>query len=191
MNSKEDNLLIEEIKSGKVEAYSALVDKYKRMAYTLALSITKNSEDAEEVAQDAFVKAYKNLNTFEGKSKFSTWLYQIIYRTALSKVRIKKQFNQNIDDLNEIDIKLDSYQIDHLERFDKKKIIKIAISKLKEDEAFILVLYYYQELSIEEISKTTELSTSNVKVKLHRARKNMLAILQKLMNGKAQSLIQA
>ncbi|WP_282035664.1 RNA polymerase sigma factor [Saccharicrinis aurantiacus] len=191
MNPKEDNLLIEEIKSGKVEAYSALVDKYKRMAYTLAISITKNSEDAEEVAQDAFVKAYKNLNTFEGKSKFSTWLYQIIYRTALSRVRIKKQFNQNIDDLNEIDINLDSYQIDHLERFDKKKIIKIAISKLKEDEAFILVLYYYQELSVEEISKTTELSTSNVKVKLHRARKNMLAILQKLMNGKAQSLIQA
>ncbi|WP_068472740.1 RNA polymerase sigma factor [Saccharicrinis aurantiacus] len=191
MNPKEDNLLIEEIKSGKVEAYSALVDKYKRMAYTLALSITKHSEDAEEVAQDAFVKAYKNLNTFKGKSKFSTWLYQIIYRTALSKVRIKKHFNQNIDDLNEIDINLDSYQIDHLERFDKKKIIKIAISKLKEDEAFILVLYYYQELSIEEISKTTELSSSNVKVKLHRARKNMLAILQKLMNGKAQSLIQA
>ena len=83
--SDSDKKIIGQVIKGDVSAYALLVNKYQSMAFTLALSITKNREDAEEVAQDAFVKAYNNLNTFKGKSKFSTWLYQIIYRTALSK----------------------------------------------------------------------------------------------------------
>lgn len=190
MSNQNDKKTIKQILQGDVSAYSILVEKYQNMAYTLAYSITKNKEDAEEVAQDAFVKAYKNLESFQGKSKFSTWLYQIVYRTALSKIRIKKQVWQPLDQKHEKDAIQNISQTDKLERLDRKKIIKLAINRLKEDEAFLLILYYYQEMSMEELAESTELSVSNVKVKLFRARKNMHDHLQQLMNGQAKSLIQ-
>ena len=190
MVGQNDKIIIKQVKQGDVSAYATLVDRYRNMAYTLALSIVKNNEDAEEVAQDAFVKAYKNLSAFQGKSKFSTWLYQIVYRTALSKMRIKKQQWLSIDDKHLRNEDLKEVQPAYLERSDRKKIIKHAISRLKEDESFLLILYYYQELSVEELAETTGYSVSNVKVKLHRARKNMYEQLQMLMNGHAKSLIQ-
>ncbi len=190
MDEINDHIVVKQVKQGDVAAFAQLVSKYQNMAYTLALSITKNSEDAEEVAQDAFVKVFKKINTFKGKSKFSTWLYQIIYRTALSKVRIKKHIHQSINEQHEQHTSLPSYENNSLEDDDKKKWLNIAIGQLSEDEAFLLILYYYKELSIEELVETSGLSASNVKVKLHRARKNLHQKLQKLMNGKAKSLIE-
>ncbi len=190
MSETNDHIILKQVKQGDVTAYAKLVEKYQNMAYTLALSITKNNEDAEEVAQDAFLKAFKKINTFKGKSKFSTWLYQIIYRTALSKVRIKKHIHQPINEDHDKNINLPIYENSHLEDDDKKKWLTIAISQLKEEEAFLLILYYYKELSIEELVETTSLSESNVKVKLHRARKSLYLKLQKLMDGKAKSLIE-
>ena len=185
MSNPSDKIIIRQISLGDVSAYSILVERYQNMAFTLALSITKNKEDAEEVAQDAFIKAYKNLESFQGKSKFSTWLYKIVYRTALSKVRIKKQLWQPLDQKNEVD----SSENKKLEKQDRKKIIKLAIQRLNEDEAFLLILYYYQELNMEELAETTGLSVSNAKVKLYRARKNMYDQLQLMMNGQAKTLI--
>ncbi|MCW3806022.1 RNA polymerase sigma factor [Plebeiibacterium marinum] len=189
--SQSDNKIIKQIKGGDVAAYATLVSKYQNMAFTLALSITKNREDAEEVAQDAFVKAYKNLASFKGKSKFSTWLYQIVHNTALSKIRIKKHHTHPIDNLLEDrNIKLSESENRNLERLDKKRILKEAIKKLNEDEGFIIILYYYQELNIEEIAIATGYSESNVKVKLFRARKNLYEKLQIIMEGEARTLIQ-
>ncbi len=186
-----DFKIINLVKQGDISAYATLVNKYQHMAYTLALSITKNREDAEEVAQDAFVKAYTKLESFKGKSKFSTWLYQIVYRTALSKTRLKKHNTQSLDEKPENRVMQLSTSEDHnLERRDKKKLLKIAINQLNEDEGFLLILYYYQELSIEEIALLTDHSESNVKVKLFRARKNLHDQLQRIMNGEAKILIQ-
>ncbi len=188
--SSSDKKIISQIKNGDVSAYASLVSQYQNMAFTLALSITKNKEDAEEVAQDAFVKVYKKINTFKGNSKFSTWLYQIVYRTALSKIRIKKLETQNIEGKYDYDIQLSNPGGNGMDRLDKKRMLKIALNKLNDDEGFLLILYYYQELSIEEIANTTGYTESNVKVKLYRARKNLYDLLQKLMNGQAKSLIQ-
>ncbi len=185
-----DKKIINQIKKGDISAYASLVNRYQNMAFTLAYSITKNKEDAEEVAQDAFVKAYKKLDTFKGKSKFSTWLYQIIYRTALSKLRIRKENWLSTDENEDRNINFGTYEQDYLERLDKKKILKLAINKLNEDEGFLLVLYYYQELSIDEICDLTDYTESNVKVKLYRARKKLYHNLQVIMNGEAKTLIQ-
>ncbi len=190
MNKLGDKIIIKQVNQGDVAAYAILVKRYQQMAYTLALSITKNKEDAEEVAQDAFVKAYKNLSTFKGKSKFSTWLYQIVYRTALSKIRIQKHHTQEIDDKVMNNDLLKENQPNNLEQLDRKLIIRVAIDQLKEDESFLLILYYYEELTVDEIADSTGLSESNVKVKLHRARKNMHDQLQTMLNGKAKTLIQ-
>ncbi len=185
-----DKKKISQIRKGDIAAYASLVQRYQSMAFSLAHSITKNKEDAEEVAQDAFVKAYKKLDSFKGNSKFSTWLYQIVYRTALSKIRIKKEPTHSMNDNEDRNINYGTYEQNNLERLDKKKMLKLALGKLNEDEGFLLVLYYYQELSIDEISSVTDYTVSNVKVKLHRARKNLHSQLQLLMNGEAKSLIQ-
>ncbi|GAF05682.1 RNA polymerase sigma factor [Saccharicrinis fermentans] len=190
MDSKQsDKIILKQIKQGDVSSYSVLVHRYRCMAYTLAISITKNKEDAEEVAQDAFVKAYKNLDSFQGKSKFSTWLYQIVYRTALSKVRLKKHQWQSIDEDVQGLVKFDEGQADVMEQQDRKQIVHEAISRLKGDDGFLLILYYYKELNIEELASLTGYSISNVKVKLHRARKKLHEQLQIMMNGHARFLM--
>ncbi len=189
MNHSDKKIIIQ-IRKGDIAAYASIVKRYQSMAFSLAHSITKNKEDAEEVTQDAFVKAYRKLDSFKGNSKFSTWLYQIVYRTALSKIRLKKDIYSLTDEKEHSNINHGTYEQNHLERLDKKKMLKQALSKLNEDEGFLLVLYYYQELKTEEISSLTGYSISNVKVKLHRARKNLYSQLQILMNGQAISLIQ-
>lgn len=83
MNKPSDQLLIERAQKRDISAYEKLVDRYKHMVFTLALRLVGNREDAEEVAQDTFIKVYSALTTFKGESKFSTWLYKIAYRKGL------------------------------------------------------------------------------------------------------------
>ena len=83
-------LIIAKVKTGDLSAFNVLIDEYKNMAFTLALKLMKRREDAEEVTQDAFLKAYQKIHQFEGKAKFSTWLYTIVYHTALTRLRKKK-----------------------------------------------------------------------------------------------------
>ena len=85
-----DNELISKVLSGDQQAYAGLVSRYQNYVFTLALRVVKSREDAEEVAQDSFIKAYKYLADFKGASKFSTWLYTIVNNTAISFLRKKK-----------------------------------------------------------------------------------------------------
>ena len=98
MSSAKDHIYIEKVLQGDTSSYNYLVNNYKDMVYTLAIKIVRNHEDAEEVAQDSFVKAFQKLNSFKGESKFSTWLYTIVYRTAISKIRKKNIETTDIDD---------------------------------------------------------------------------------------------
>ena len=94
MNYREDSFYINKVLKGNLPSYAILVEKHKGLAYTLALRIAKNNEDAEEIAQDAFLKAYNSLGSFKQDSRFSTWLYKIIYNTAISRFR-KKHIETN------------------------------------------------------------------------------------------------
>ncbi len=93
MKLSDDNFYISKILAGDSTAYVFLIEKYKNMAFSIALKITRNREDAEEIAQDAFIKVYDSLKDFRKKSKFSTWLYKIVYNTAISRIR-KKAWRQ-------------------------------------------------------------------------------------------------
>ena len=150
MKYQEDSFYINKVLKGNLPSYAILIEKHKGMAYTLALRIVKNREDAEEIAQDAFLKVYNSLSSFKQESKFSTWLYKIIYNTAISRFR-KKQLDQlSIEDmaipdsLQEEDH--DGLDIMHLR--ERKKIISTAISRLKDDESTVLTLFYLSELYI-------------------------------------------
>ena len=98
MDKNSDQIYIDKVLQGDTNAFAYLINKYKDMTYTLAIKIVKNHEDAEEVAQDSFLKAYQKIDSFKGNSKFSTWLYTIVYRTAITKIRKKKLETSDIDD---------------------------------------------------------------------------------------------
>jgi RNA polymerase sigma factor (sigma-70 family) len=191
MNNKPDDYYITETLKGNVNAYAFLVEKYKRMVYTLIIRIVKNREEAEEISQDVFVKAYKNLKNFKGESKFSTWIYKIGYYASLDVLKRNKRHvnSYNIEEIsdNELENVQDGLQILH--ESDRKRIINEALLKLNEDERIILTLYYFQELAIKEIAKVVDLSEENIKVKLFRSRKKLAVILKHVIEPRTIDLI--
>lgn len=145
------------------------------MVFTIALKVLKNREDAEEIAQDAFLKAYNALGKFKRESKFSTWLYRIVYNTAISKARKKKIKIETIDyEIRDNDLieEISTFE-NTTDREEQEKFIKQAIDELPELESILITLYYREEMSIDQIAEIVGLSSSNVKVKLYRIRKKI------------------
>lgn len=174
MHNAQDNDIIDLVLKGQQKAFAVLVERYQHYVYTLTLRYIPTQEEAEELAQDAFIKAYNSLSTFNRSSKFSTWLYIITRNTCLSHLR---KNNIRFDELNEEHTKLaeDGNNMEH--RSEKEQLAK-AINMLQQSERIILTLFYLQEQSIQEVSKITGDSVSNVKVKLYRARKRLKEILE-------------
>ena len=191
MNTKPDEYYINETLNGNVNAYAFLVERYKHMVFTLTIRIVKNREEAEEVSQDVFVKAYKNLKSFKGESKFSTWIYKIGYYASLDVVKKnKRQINSiNIDEFNEGNIGSMQDGLKYLEAKERKKVINDALLRLNEDERVILTLYYFEEMPLKEISKVVNLSLENIKVKLFRARKKLFSLLKNVIEPRTINLI--
>lgn len=184
MNYREDSFYIKKVLKGNLASYGVLVEKHKGMAYTLALRIAKNHEDAEEIAQDAFLKAYQSLNSFKQESKFSTWLYKIVYNTAISRFRKKHIESYSMDDSPISETISEEQEVDGLNalhRKERKKIIAEAISRLKEDEGVVMTLFYLSEHNIGEIEEITGFTNSNIKILLHRARKKLYLELEKIL----------
>lgn len=178
-----DSHIIHRIKEGEVTAFAELVDHHQDMAFSLALGILKSREDAEEVVQDSFIKAYQNLGEFRGQSAFSSWLYRIVYNTAISKKRIKKIQASSLEsrELKSLESLSTQNGMHKLEITERKRLLKMAIGQLEEEDATLVLLYYYKEFSIEEICTITGLSNSNVKVRLYRARKELYSILSSML----------
>lgn len=186
-----DQDYIERVRAGDISSYRHLVEKYKDMAYMVALKIVRNSEDAEEVAQDSFIKAFQQLNTFQGKSKFSTWLYTIVYRTAISKTRKKKLEITNIDDhvVNQYATENTSSQIQSLKHEEQQMYISAAIDKLPELDALMVTLFYMNDNTLDEIKDITGYSKTNIKVRLFRARKKLYKELKLLLHHEVKSIL--
>ncbi|APZ47985.1 RNA polymerase [Polaribacter reichenbachii] len=180
MTNKNDQLYITKIIKGDVNAFAHLVDNYKNMVFSLAFKMTKSREEAEEISQDTFIKAFKNLKNFKGDSKFSTWLYRIAYHTSLDA--IKKNRNNNATfEINEVtfnQIQAVETILQGIERNERSKVMDICLQKLPDEQRAIIWMFYYDELSLKEIMEVTSLSEANLKVKLHRARKKLLTIVK-------------
>ncbi|PWK23932.1 RNA polymerase sigma-70 factor (ECF subfamily) [Maribacter polysiphoniae] len=160
-------------------AFTILIDRYKAMVFTLAMRMVKNREEAEEIAQDTFLKAYKGLKGFKGDSKFSTWLYKIAYYRCLDYIKKSGRSIEttSIDTVFGNRLIDESNVVDHLERIEKKEAIKDALRLLPGDDGILITLRYYEELTLEEISGVMGISANNVKVRLHRARKRLMQLL--------------
>ena len=157
MTIKNDQTYIDSIIKGDTNAFAILVDRYKNMIFTLALKMLKSREEAEEVSQDTFIKAYKNLSKFKGDSKFSTWLYKIGYRTCLDSLKKhKKKYNTDtIDEVTINKIKSTEGILEGIERKERAQVINKCMMNLPEDERSILWMFYFEELSLKEIIEVT------------------------------------
>jgi RNA polymerase sigma factor (sigma-70 family) len=192
MQNSEEQVYINSIKNGEPAPYAFIVEKYKHMAYTIALKILANEEDAQDVAQESFIKAYQQIRQFEGKSKFSTWLYTIVYRTAISKFR-----ENRIETVSMTDTVSENYapehttpQLEQLQLQDEKRHVAMAIQKLSKTEALLVTLFYINENSVKEIGEITGLSLPNIKIKLFRARKKLERELRFLIENELKSVVE-
>lgn len=184
--------LINSVLTGNTANYAVLVKRHQRFVFTLALRFAKNREDAEEIAQDCFVKAYKALGTFKQSSKFSTWLYTITYTTAMTYLRKKKLDSTSIDDeaqALQVANGDASFDADTVEKKSTYKYLNEAIAMLLPDDAAIITLFYKGEQSLEEIGEALVMEPNTVKVKLHRARHRLKEKLQFLLKEEVKELI--
>lgn len=148
-------------------------------AWNVAISICKQNDIAEDVVQNAFVNAYRFMQHFRGDSSFKTWLIRIVYNEAYRQTKKEKRIPDE-DDLARIsDESIPSLEF-HLEKKELHQIIRQTLARLQENEALVMNLYYLEELSTQEIREVTDWSISNVKVQLHRARKNFKRIFEEL-----------
>jgi len=182
MEDKDEQIHIDSVLKGDSSAYRYLVNKNKKIVYSIAFRILNNKEDAEDAAQESFIKAFRQLHTFERKSKFSTWLYTITYRICVSRLKKKSLEIDNID--NDV---IENYPGDidtpHKELTEKESriFVKEAIERLPKLDSLLVTLYYFNENTINEIEEITGLTASNIKVKLFRARKVLEHELKFLM----------
>ena len=191
MIQADDLYYIDAVKKGNIQAFSFLVEKYQKMVYTLALKLMKKAEEAEEMAQDTFVKAFQKIDSYEGKSKFSTWLYSITYNACISELRKLRIDFKSLDDRqisDDDEQKMHDYYRE-TRKEDQEKYLNLALEKLPEDDQVLVTLYYFENQSMDEISVITGLTVSNIKVKIHRARKRMYQLLYEMLNEEVYSLL--
>ena len=193
MQSKFSDIeLIEQTLAGNQSAYADLIKRHQRFVFTLALRFAKTREDAEEIAQDCFIKAYRSLATFQRQSKFSTWLYSIVYTTAMTALRKKRIDTDSIDDENtfiQIENQTSGYDVNNVENKSRSYYLNQAIAQLLPDDATIITLFYNGEQSLEEIGQTMGIEPNTVKVKLFRARQRLKEKLERNLKGEVKELI--
>lgn len=191
-DNKSDIELISKVLEGDKQAYAQLIKRHQRFVFTLALRFSKSREDAEEIAQDCFIKAYRALHTFKQTSKFSTWLYSIVYTTSMTFLRKKRIDTQSIDDessLIQLESRVSDLSSNEVEHKSKMVFVNLAISRLLPDDAAIITLFYQGEQSLEEIGQALGMEANTVKVKLHRARHRLKEKIENILHQEVRELI--
>ena len=186
-----DTELIQLVLRGHTARYAELVERYRNFVFTIVLRYINSREDAEEVAQDIFVKAFRSLADFKGASKFSTWLYTITTTTCLSFLRKKKLDVQSLDN-EKVFASAGNLgggaPADVVEQKNRVEMVNSAIKMLSPDDAQVITLFYKGEQSLEEIAKITGKEPNAVKVQLHRARVRLREKMERYFNAEVKDI---
>ncbi len=170
-----DDHYIDRVLSGDVEAFRYFLTTYKDMAFNLSVSIIKDDHYAEEVVQDAFLKAFNGLASFNRTAKFKSWFYRIVVNESFQRLKkIKRKASQLKTEVIDEKIEISNFSDDKVE----VEGINNAMKKLPSKESLVLNLFYLEENSLKEVVEITGWSLANTKVLLHRARKNLRTILK-------------
>ncbi|TRO63945.1 RNA polymerase sigma factor [Christiangramia sabulilitoris] len=180
MIKKTDQELIDLILNGDTNAFGELVDRYQNYVFTIAIRIIKVREEAEEIAQDSFIKAFDSLGSFRGESKFSTWLYRIVYHKSLDQIKKNSRHKtiEIIDEITEDRLADIENGLEFMLSKERSETVKKCIAKLPAEDAAIITLFYFDEQSVKGISQITDLTEDNIKIKLYRSRKKLFSLLE-------------
>ena len=179
MENQDENIYIKRILEGETNLFSYFAERYSRSIHSLIIRIIQSKEDAEELTQDTFLKAFRKLDTFKGECSFSTWLFRIAYNTAISAIRKKRIILPIIDDAmleGVSDELVDSIFEDDEDEIRLQKL-EAAITKLTVEEKMLITLFYTDNKPVAEIAYLLELTTDNVKVRLYRVRKKLYVLM--------------
>lgn len=186
METKE-NVLIEKSKKGDIHAFETLIEAYQKKVFNIAFGMLHNYEDANDAAQEVFIRVFKSIKNFKGESSFSTWLYRITANVCLDELRKRK--NKNVVSIDE-DITLEEGEISRqiiddsptpdivAEKNELRKIIYNAISELSEEHKTVIVLRELHGFSYDEISEMIKCPQGTVKSRISRARNILKNILK-------------
>ena len=166
-----ENQRVQQVLSGNSSAFAYFVEAYQDMAITIAHRICGNVQDAEDVVQESFVKAFRNLRSFRSDSKFSTWLYRIVYNTAITHTKTQMWIGSRETVVEEASQLADNTLEINMNETERKEIVSEVMQRMPKGDALLLTLYYLEDNPVKEIAKITGLNEPNVKVKLFRARK--------------------
>ncbi|MEO6962433.1 MAG: sigma-70 family RNA polymerase sigma factor [Puia sp.] len=186
-----DTEIISRVLHGEQAAFSLVVERYQNYVFSLVLRLIENREDAEEVAQDAFVKTYRSLADFRGESKFSTWLFIITRTTCISFLRKKKLHTVSLNDDStglQVENKESGFRANIVEQKSRHDVLNEAIRMLGADDSQVLTLFYKGEQTLEEIGKIMEMDPNTVKVKLHRARQRLKDKMEKYFSHEVKEI---
>jgi len=186
-----DTNIISQVLQGNHNAYAMLVERYQNFVFTIILRYVKSREDAEEVAQDVFIKAYRSLKDFKGTAKFSTWLYTITTTTCITFLRKKKLEIHSLDNEKLFDVvdNIDGGMSANLiEQKSKVNMVNEAIRLLSPDDAQIITLFYKGEQTLEEIAQIIGIESNAVKVRLHRARTRLKEKMEKHFTAEVRDM---
>lgn len=187
-----DNEIISRVLQGDQQAYAGIVNRYQNFVFTITMRYTDNREDAEEIAQDVFIKAYRSLADFRGASKFSTWLYTIVTTSCITFLRKKKLDTHSLDNekVFELADSQDSgFKANQVEQKSKVAMVNEAIKMLSPDDARLITLFYKGEQSLDEIGTIIGADPNTVKVKLHRARARLKDKMEKYFKQEVRDLV--
>ena len=183
---QKEKQIIDQLKDGDLTAMKALMEIHQDYVYTLVFQMVKSHAVAEEITQDVFIKVYKKIDTYQEKSKFTTWLYTISYRTCLNYLEKKKiVFNlteiEKSNNANDNSFTyLSSIESDGIrEDSDLKNILWEAIDSIPQTQGVIITLFYLQQFSVNEIANMMDVPQNTIKINLFRGRKSLKEVLQK------------
>ncbi|ANI87894.1 RNA polymerase subunit sigma-70 [Arachidicoccus ginsenosidimutans] len=179
MNNQEELQIIQRICEGETNLFSIFLHRYSNAVYSLIIRIASSKEDAEELTQDVFLKAFKKLKTFQGKSSFVTWLYRIAYNTAISATRKTRQEIFYIDEkmIEKVPDENVNLLFENDENEDLLNKLQAVLKKLNAEEKTLITLYYTKGEKVNDIAAIMNLSSDNVKTKLYRVRKKLYLLM--------------
>ena len=171
----DEQKLIARILDGHAEDFGYFLERYSQEAFAIVVRLVPQQEDAEELVQDAFVRAFNRLETFEGRSSFSTWICRIAYTTAVSWLRKRRMKYLSIDEQP----KLTDTEVD--EALDDESCIeelRRAITLLKPDEQTLITLYYYDNRPLNDIAYILDAEPNTLATRLHRIRRKLYLLMK-------------
>ena len=167
-------------RTGDQAAIGWLIARYRQRAVRLAARILRRTDEAEDVAQEAFIRAFRNLNAFRGEGRFYTWLYHIIVRICLDRQRTRRWNSDTPIDLNELRAEAARLSVENVEN---QVLVAMLLDRLSPPMRAMLVLRELEGLEYEEIAHVLEIPVGRVKWRLHEARSQFRVIWQEVMQA--------